>query len=174
MTFTQNVTIPGGTEGNYYWMVRTNDRGEIYEGQNISNNAGFSLAQTTLSLPELQVGQTVNGAFTTVGSPIYYKIKPAVGTDVLVTLNGGGTTGWAQIFLGCGGAPTTQSSCASSPQWNVPVTSVPIDNATGQWYYLMLSPMALPSSPASFTLNAQALNYSLGSPGWPAAATPGA
>ena len=57
-TFSASATlqVPGAMEGNYLWQVHVDGRGEIYEGDNWTNNVTLALTPSILSVPELTVG----------------------------------------------------------------------------------------------------------------------
>jgi hypothetical protein len=164
-TFAATVVVPGGTEGFYLWRVHTNSRGEVFEGINGGNNLGSSESPTELNLPELKIGEPLSGLFEAVGRPVYFKVRPESGRDVVIRLDRADVSGWTQMFLGCGKAPTEQSYCGRSPEWNEPDASVPIENASGGWYYVMLLPKNLPSGAALFTLHAAPLDFAFTSIG---------
>lgn len=55
---TQNVTLPIGVSGNFYFLVRTDSRNSVYEQAFESNNTGYRSTPTTVNLtppPDLEV-----------------------------------------------------------------------------------------------------------------------
>ena len=61
LTATALIRVPGSVIGNHRWEVRTNNRGEVFEGTNSANNDRVSAGMVAIDLPELMV----NGAIYT-------------------------------------------------------------------------------------------------------------
>ncbi|HQK12690.1 MAG TPA: carboxypeptidase regulatory-like domain-containing protein [Anaerolineae bacterium] len=162
-TFSATVRVPGGTEGDYRWQVRVNSRGDVFEGQNWGNNTGQSAGVVRLSVPELAVGQSLPGTFNKQGEALIYKLRPALGQDVLIQLDRSDSAGWTQLYIGRGQAPTTQQFYARSAQWNQPDAGVVINNADGGLYYVLALAQALPNGPATWQLTASEAVFALNS-----------
>ena len=56
---TASIRVPGSVIGNHRWEVRTNDRGEVFEGKNSANNDRVSAGIVAIDLPELMVNGAV-------------------------------------------------------------------------------------------------------------------
>jgi uncharacterized repeat protein (TIGR01451 family) len=161
LQFTAEVTVPGGTEASYRWQVTTNCRGEVFEGQNVANNAGESLVLASLLIPELPIGGEIDGELLTSADRLLYKIQPESGADVIIRLDRSDVQGWTQLFLGRGTAPTESAYWAASSQFNTPDASVAIEHAGDLTYYVMIVPRSLPSGEVTFTLSAENAAYDL-------------
>ncbi|HQE93847.1 MAG TPA: carboxypeptidase regulatory-like domain-containing protein [Anaerolineae bacterium] len=160
-TFSVTVNVPGGTEGAYRWQVHTNRHGDVFEGQNWDNNIGQSAGVVSLSVPELVVGQTLPGTLDAEGEALLYKIRPVPGEDVAIQVDRQDDTGWTQLYIGRGEAPTLQRFDARSAQWNQPDARVTIQNADGGVYYLMVLASSLPTGPTAYQLTASPLTFEL-------------
>jgi protocatechuate 3,4-dioxygenase beta subunit len=164
-SFSAPVAIPGGTQGPYRWLVRTNQRGEVFEGRNAFNNDGWSDGQTYLTLPELAVdGPPLAGTLTAENAPLIVTVRPEPGDTVVVSLDRADGAGFTRLYLGCGQAPTGEEHCGRSRNWMTPDASLAIENAREEVYHLMVLPASLPSGPASFTLSARRAGFTLGAP----------
>ncbi|MCK4873392.1 MAG: carboxypeptidase regulatory-like domain-containing protein [Phycisphaerales bacterium] len=172
--FSAEVVVPGGTEASYHWRVTANSLGEVFEGRNSANNAGDSVTFAQLLLPELLVGGSLAGSFQAVGQPIYIKVHPDPGSDVVIRLDRVDDTGWSQLLLGRGAAPTMSSFYSQSPQFNEPDATVAIQSAGDQTYYVMLVPRSLPSGEVEYVITAEAAEYDLTSIGLTRGSTHGA
>jgi len=158
------IRVPGTTVGNQRWEVQTNVLGEVFEGQNTTNNTGISLDLVAVDVPALVVDSpSVSGSFAAAGQSSWYKINPGAGKNVSVNLNltGGGNTGSVQLFIGQGYVPDPQHFDIQQAQWNSPSASAVISNSSSQTYYVTVYAQSLASSPAPFTLAANSLQFSL-------------
>ena len=156
------IRVPGSIVGNHRWEVKTNSRGDIFEGQNTGNNTGVSQATVAIDLPELTVdGPALSNQFTSVGQSYWYKIIPGSGNDVELNLNLSGNTGTTQVYIGQGYVPDSQHFDSHSHEWNSPNSSAPIPNTSAQTYYVTAYAGSLSSSTANFTISAVTLNFGL-------------
>ena len=113
-----------------------------------------------LGVKEIQVGETVNGAFSVPTlPPVYYKIRPPAGEDVVISLSGFAVNSWFELFVGCEKMPTESDFCYVDSGYDE-AAKVTIVNSSGGWYYLMLVPRLAPNS--MFELKSSVIDYSLG------------
>jgi RHS repeat-associated protein len=165
-TATSTVRVPGGVVGNYRWEVKTNDRGEVFVGQNSANSTGISLDMVAIDLPELVVDSpALTNSFAAVGQSWWYKITPGAGKGVSLTLTlaGGTSAGAVQLFIGQGYVPDAQHFDIQQVEWNSPSASLVIPKTSSQTYYVTAYAQSLSSAPAAFSLAATSLKYSLSS-----------
>jgi len=147
--------------------VVTNDRGEVFVGQNSANDSGVSLDTVAIDLPELAVGSpALSNNFTAAGQSWWYKLTPGANQTVSINLSLGGSSGptspgSVQLFIGQGYVPTPQHYDYQQVQWNSPTASVVIPSTTSQTYYVTAYAQTLVNSPAAFTIAASAVQFSL-------------
>jgi len=153
------IRVQGGTDGIYTWQIHTNSRGEIFEGRGASNNVGVSATQTRLEVPEFTVGDEVKGRFMGVGQPVYLKFRPEGGKGVRLSLVSAAKT---EIYVGRGEVPTQKNFWARSSEWNSTSSTVVIDSALWEWYYVMLLPRSQPSTETDFTLTSAHISPEFG------------
>jgi RHS repeat-associated protein len=161
-TNTATIRVPGSTVGNHRWEVKTNTAGDIFEGQNTSNNTGLSLSYVAIDLPHLVVGgASLSNSFATTGQSWWYKLIPGAGNTVGANLNLTGNSGSVQLFIGQGYVPNPQQFDIQQQQWNSPSVSAAIPNTSTQTYYVTAYAQTLPSTPEAFTISAVLQQFSL-------------
>ncbi|MBZ5630062.1 MAG: Ig-like domain repeat protein, partial [Acidobacteriia bacterium] len=153
--------VPGSVVGNHRWEVKTNTKGEVFEGQNTANNIGTSLATVAIDLPELVVDAPAqSNSFTAVGQSWWYKLKAgpnkAVGVNLALA-----SSGAVQLFIGQGYVPDSTRFDFQQQEWNSASASAVIPNTTSQIYYVTAYSQALNASSEAFTIAAKALAFSL-------------
>ncbi len=163
-TNTATIRVPGSTVGNQRWEVRTNTAGDIFEGQNISNNSALSLNDVAIDLPQLPVnGAALSNSFAAAGQSWWYKLIPGPGQTIGTNLSLSGNAGGVQLFIGQGYVPTPQQFDIQAQPWNAPSVSAEIPNTSTQIYYVTAYAQRLPSTPAPFTISASSQQFSLSS-----------
>jgi RHS repeat-associated protein len=161
-TASATVRVPGSVVGNHRWGVKTNIRGEVYEGKNINNNKMYSLAPVALDLPELLPGASpLVNRFTDVGERHWFKITPGAGKDVGLNLSLSGTTGGTRILVGQGYLPDPQHFDFRENEWNSANTSALITDTSTRTYYVTIYPQSLSGSNVNYTLSARSLDFTL-------------
>jgi YD repeat-containing protein len=159
------IRVPGSVVGNHRWEVKTNTRGEIFEGQNTNNNTGISLNDVFLDLPQLVPGASpMPYTFATIGQSWWYKLTATAGQAVETDLAlSGGASGSVQLFIGQGYLPTPSNSDFQQSQFDSPVVSAVIPNISTQTYYVTAYAQSLAGSSVPFTIAAKTLPFSLNS-----------
>ena len=156
------VSVPGTIVGNHRWEVKTNSRGEVFEGKNSGNNAGLSAAVVAVDLNELKVdGQMLSGQFSAVGQSFWYKMIPGPGKDVTLNLNLSGNTGTTQLYMGRGYLPDAQDFDFRQNEWNSANTSTTIPGTSSQTYYVTAYAASLSAGSADFSISAKTVNFSV-------------
>ena len=160
-TFSANVNVPFGTEGQYHWEIHTNSAGEIFEGLKSGNNVGLAAAASQLNDPILTVGVQATGTFSTVNGGLLYKIHPTPGSDIVINA-GRNDSGLTELFLGVGQAPTITTFFEHSAAGAGAPASLEISHSLDTDYYVLVVPRSLPTGPATFTLGASPALFNLG------------
>ncbi|MEJ5198075.1 MAG: right-handed parallel beta-helix repeat-containing protein [Anaerolineae bacterium] len=161
-TFSALVRVPGGIVANYHWEVRTNTRGEVFEGPNNRNNTGRSAAGVTLDLPELVVdGAALDRTFAAVGESHWFKVNATAGQNVLVNLDRSGRGGASELYIGRGYVPTRERFDARSPEWNAADVSATIAVTQAQTSYVLAYAASLPAPSTGFSIRASTLGFTL-------------
>ena len=154
------VRVPGGVEGPYFWQVRVNHRGEVFEGANWTNNVASASVYATLAVPALTLEGTVTNRFTAAVQPFWFKFVAPASVDYVVSLDLAGT-GATEIYAGQGYMPTAQHFDFRQTQWNVADSSIVIPAVAGQTYYLTAQAVSLPGGPADFTVRVQRPDFAV-------------
>ncbi len=118
------LRVPGGELGDYFWYVKTNSGGEVFEGQNHHDNLGHSVATVALDVPELIVdGPALARSFSTAGESHWFRFQAAVGQDIQISLDSQAASGAVELYLG-GLIPTRMVYEQRSSEWNSPDASL--------------------------------------------------
>ncbi|MCY2994691.1 MAG: SBBP repeat-containing protein [Planctomycetota bacterium] len=161
LTTSSQFVLPGSIVGQQYCAIYTNDRGEVFEGQNRGNNEGVALASTSVGMAALTIGApALTGQFAAAGESHWYQFTPPAGQSVRISLTGAGT-GATRLYVAEGRVPTADGYNVCSTQWNSPSASVSIDNAHASTYYVLAQALSLPSAPASYTIEADPVAFSV-------------
>ncbi|NLF38299.1 carboxypeptidase regulatory-like domain-containing protein [bacterium] len=159
--FTAIVRVPGGTEGEWRWQVKTNARGEVFEGRNAYNNTTEAAAPSLLTVPALAVGSSIPGVYAGVNEPSWFKVPVAVTQNVTVVLDSAMTNGVCRIYAGYDRMPSVSHFDARSSAFNEPDARIGLSGAAqARTGYLLLMPEALGDSPV-FILSAEATGFAL-------------
>ncbi len=87
LEFSKSVKVPGGTEGKWRWKVKTNWRGEVFEGVNWYNNSAEAADTMQLYVPSLTVDVVCASSYTGSSSVIWYKFTQPAGSELAVYLD---------------------------------------------------------------------------------------
>ena len=159
-TFTAQVRVPVATQGLWRWGVRANNRGEVFEGANWTNNLGLSAATVELQMQELSVGgPAISRQFTGSGDSYGCRFQPQAGQDILLGLNAADTSSQVELYLGRGYMPTRQNYDTKATGTGNKV-SLLAAGCVAQPYYVFAYARSLPGS-TPFTLQASLLDFSL-------------
>jgi len=162
-TASAEIRVPGSIMADHRWQVRTNSRGEVFEGINWENNTGVSAATVALDLPELVVdGAPLARQFDESGQSHWFKFVPGAGEDVLVSLDLASGSGATELYVARDYMPTTQHFDACYSEWNSPNTTVLAPSTSTQTYYVLAHARSLPGA-TDFSIDAQALSFSVSS-----------
>ena len=157
------VTVPGTTVGPHVWEVRTNVKGEVFEGVNTANNKAISLQPVSVTLNQLVTGAApLTGSFLSAGQYSYYSFTatPSQATKIQLAL-ASGVTGSVQLFVGGGYIPSPQRYDYQQTEFNSPAAAVVLPSGTAQTYYIAAYSQNLPAVPAGFTIQATVVQFSL-------------
>lgn len=151
--FSAEITVPGAVIGDHYWQLVANAQGEVFEGQNITNNATRSREPFALDLTELVVdGPTINGQFATSGESHWYKIDASDGQDLLVSLDLASDGGVTELYLRRGYLPSRQRYDAQSGEWEAADVSLSIADSVSDVYYLLVYSRVIPEPSTAYNL----------------------
>lgn len=159
MTLRETVRVPGGEIGNYRWVVDANEGRLVFEGVNSVNNRAVSLHDCALDLVELEVGAMLSEVHPSEGGT-WFKMSPAAGEDVLLTVDSTGPLGAASLAIGMGSAPSGGRADFVSPEWNSPDVSALIPSATRQIYYVVVAANDRLAG-TDFVIGAEILDFSV-------------
>ena len=106
---------------------------------------------------------SLSGSFTAIGQSTYYKIVTTGSTQAInvSAMLPNTTTGSVQIFVGTGYVPTPQQYDQASTQFNSTLPSVVIPAGDAQTYYVTLYAQQLQTLPASYSIQAATVSFSL-------------
>ncbi|MEO6923262.1 MAG: hypothetical protein ABI142_05505, partial [Bryocella sp.] len=157
------VTVPGTIVGPHRWEVKTNVRGEVFEGANSANNTAISINPVAIDVTPLVAGaSSLAGGFNAIGASSYYRITPAANQATSIQLAlGSGNTGSVQLFIGAGYVPTPQQFDYQQIEFNSPTASVVIPAGSAQTYYVTAYAQSLPAGQETFSIQAQTVQFSL-------------
>lgn len=163
-TFAALVRVPGDVVGTHYWGVRTNSKGDVFEGQNTQNNTLVGLGSVALDVTALTVGgAAAAGGFAGVGEPHWFQFTPQAGQDVLLKLNLADTAGATELYIGHGYVPDRQHFDFRQTEWNSAHVSAVAPGTAADPYYVTVHATALSGPSSNFSLEATALSFGLGS-----------
>jgi hypothetical protein len=156
VTFTKVLRVPGGVEGAYRWQVRTNARGEVFEGRNSTNNATLAPTVTALSVAELVVGVPVVSSFPASSEGVWYKVRQEAATQLEVVLEASSPEGQTHLYAGFDAMPSVQLWDLNSRDWNSPDARLTLPSPdVPRTVYLMVQPDALAPGALEYTIQAR-------------------
>jgi len=156
------VRVPGGTEGQYQWLISVNSQGEVFEGINATNNNAWAATPTSLTVLTLTMGGPLfTNQFTNLDQFYWFKLVPPSNTDFQVSLQLASGNGAVGLYLAQGYMPTLQLFDWQQTEWNSPTATVVVPDAAIQPYYVLATPEAFSNAPAAFTISAAALGFRL-------------
>ena len=156
------VRVPGGTEGQYQWLVTVNSQGDIFEGINATNNNARAATPTSLTVLTLTMGGPLfTNQFANLDQFYWFKLVPPSNTDFQVSLQLASSNGAVGLYLAQGYMPTLQLFDWQQTEWNSPIATVVVPDAAIQPYYVLATPEAFSNAPAVFTISATALGFRL-------------
>ncbi len=149
-TFTLNNVLPG----NHYFIVRTNDLQDVFEGLAFANNAAAAPTPIGFAMPTLTPGTPYSDRFTAAGQSNYYQVAVAAGQTLVFNLQSAGGSGSVELYVSRGAVPSRSqfdfsagSGLTASPRIVVPTTQ------PGTYYVLAYAASGAVATSA-FTLTA--------------------
>lgn len=156
-----SVTLPGALPGDYFFIVRSDGRNEVFEALAKLNNPRASADRITLDLPALFLGTPLNGQLTATGSSKFYKIAAPAGADLVVNVTGpAGATN--ELYLKFADIPSRQVFDERGIRANQPAQALSVSSTRAGNYFVMVFGANLPS-PETFTLTARLTGFSISS-----------
>ena len=161
-TCSGTVTVPGGTEGTWYWQVKANATGDVFEGANSENNLSPLSDAVAMTVALLDVDGSVDSAFDEAGNAAWYKINQPAGQELLVTLDVDAESGRTRIYAGTGSMPTITDFDAVSRLTDGPDNRLSLTAPEeSQTVYLLVMPEALSGGNQPYTLSAGSVGFEL-------------
>ncbi len=149
-----DVTLNNVLPGNHYFLVRSNDLNDVFEGLSTANNSGASPSPINFAMPTLTLNTPFNDQFTGAGQSHYYQITVAAGQTLSFALQSAAGSGSTELYVSRGKIPSRSefdfsggSSLAPNQQVVVPLTQ------QGTYYVLAYAAFGASTSSA-FTLTA--------------------
>jgi len=153
-TASASFRVPNGAEGNYLWQVRVNSRGEVFEGANWTNDVTRAGTQTGMTVTSLTIGATVTGQFSTAGQADLFKVAPAAGQSVVISLQTSAFGNALELFAGQGYVPDPAHFDLKSSQFDSVLATLSLASPGGGVYYIAAYPQMLASPTVDYTLAA--------------------
>ncbi|MDD4735486.1 MAG: choice-of-anchor Q domain-containing protein, partial [Kiritimatiellae bacterium] len=151
--FTNTVSVPGVTDGNYSWQVEANSATEIYEGKNRTNNITRSTAVSSVSVPKLNIGSTVTCRFDQDAQSRWFAVPTDAGSGLLIRALKGTNTCLPELYLGAGYVPSRQTCDACFLDTSATGAALQVQSTIEGACYFMLYNASLTKG-AAFTVSA--------------------
>ncbi len=156
------VTVPGGTEGAWRWLVRTNANGDVFEGINSLNNNSPLTPIAMLTVPEMAVGIDYEQVFLADSGAHWYRLEQAVGQSLVVSIDARSLTSSNRIYVGFGSMPSLQDYDLRSWQFNEPDATLVLPSpSVERTVYLRAVPERHGADDPSYIISANVLQFSL-------------
>ncbi|MCC6233251.1 MAG: carboxypeptidase regulatory-like domain-containing protein [Verrucomicrobiales bacterium] len=156
------VRVPGGTEGAWRWVVKTNARGEVFEGRLALNNLTAATIRSELRVPELEFGAARRAEFAGPGIPSWFRFRVDPRRAFRIEADADTRTGSCRVYAALGRMPTESdfdlvSIALGSPEAQVGGSA---DGRSGDWYVLVV-PDSLPDGHLGFGLTVRLAEFVL-------------
>ncbi len=161
------IRVPGGVEGDYFWQVETNSRGDVFEGRNRVNNITRSQSTVALTVPELVLDAApLERQFTAMGQPHWFKVTQPTDQDVEIFLQSADGGNIVDLYAGQGYIPSWQrhdyrqtQDYTADPRIILPKRPL-LPGQQPAIYYLLASPSRL-AGDGRYTIGARRLAFEL-------------
>lgn len=100
-SYTASLEVPlrGLRPGRNYFVVRTNDRTDVFEGTAQGNNAAASAAALEVVVPTLTIGTPLADQFTAAGQARFYQLTVPAGQTLELTLDSASASSATELYL---------------------------------------------------------------------------
>lgn len=156
----KQVTLPGVLPGDYYFIVRSNSKNEIFEAQALLNNSAASAQVVAMDLPTLTIGVPFNGTLPATGSALFYKINAPAGADLSVILDGPNSGFSNELYLSFATLPSRQSFDERGNRPALADQSVSVADTDPGQYYAMVYAANIPNA-ENFSLTASIAGFGI-------------
>ena len=153
--------LPALTPGSYYAIVRTDVRNTVQE-TNLANNTAVSANTIAVDVPELVLGKPLTNQLPT-GSAQYYKVNVLAGQTVSVTLTGGSTSSFNELFVRYAAVPHLGDYDFLYTTPFSPNQQITIPTTQAGYYYIMVRGGNEPDGPLGYTLEANIVPFAISS-----------
>lgn len=153
-TASSNVTLSNLQPGPNYFIVRTNDLEQVFEGIGIANNAAASSSSLDVAVTPLIVGTPRNDSFTSAGQSKYYQVTVQPGQSLNVALDSAAASGTTELYARRGSLPSrsefdyrSSNSLQRDPSLVVPSTEAGV-------YFILVYASTGAAATSAFALTA--------------------
>ncbi len=101
-----SVTLENVLPGEHYFIVRTNDLSDVFEGLATANNATATRTTIRFELPTLTLDEPFNDQFDAVGEANYYQIMASGRTDMFESRSMARMARTTELYVSRGDVPT--------------------------------------------------------------------
>ena len=156
-TASTTVTLSKVQPGPNYFIVRTNDLEQVFEGIALANNAAASSSALDFAVTHLIVGTPLNDTFSTAGQSKFYQVTVQPGQSLNVSLDSSAASGATELYIRRGSLPSRSEFDFRGSNAVHPDQSLVVPNTEAGVYYVLAY-----SNSGSAATSAFALNVSLG------------
>ncbi|MFO0818661.1 MAG: RHS repeat-associated core domain-containing protein [Pirellulales bacterium] len=135
-TTSTQVTLEGILPGRHYFVVRTNDLDDVFEGQAIANNAIASATPIQFALPTLTLNESFAAGFSAAREADYYQFDVSGGQTLRFELLSQATAGVSELYVSRGSLPTRSEFDFSATDLGPNQEIVVPDSQPGTYYVL--------------------------------------
>ena len=163
-TGTDTVDVPALPVGNYYLIVDTDRRDQVFEGDlnaNKANNVAASTGTMSVTLPSLTLGTAEHDQFTAAGQDHYYQVTVSAGQTLLVSLASAAASGEIDLYVRRGDYPTPSSFDFAARKAGDANPSLSLADLQAGTYYILVRGDYGPAASAAYTLTASAATFDI-------------
>ncbi len=152
-TASTDVTLDNVLPGNHYFIVRTNDLSDLFEGLATANNAGVSASPIGFDISTLTLNTPFDGQFAAVDEADYYQITVDGGQTLEFSLQSAAASGATELYVSRGAVPSrSQFDFGSSAL--APNQKIVVPTTQPGAYYVLAYAVAGAAATSAYTLTA--------------------
>jgi hypothetical protein len=156
-----SVTLPGVLPGDYYFIVRSDVRNEVFEALLEPNNARAS-GIVSVDLPQLPLGNPIQGTLRGTNDYKLYRVAVPDGADLTVDVSGP-TSVSHELFIAYEELPSRQRFDQRGIRPDTPDQTLSVANTRAGDYIVLVYGADVPSFGATFTLSATLQGFGIDS-----------
>jgi len=158
-----NVPVPGAVEGDYHVIVKTdhgeNLRSAVVEVDEVNNATASDVV--AIEVPELTLGQAMEGQFPAADTARYYKVTVEEGMSLRVALDDANGAGANELYVRYGAVPTRTEYDARGGANFAADQEAWIGLTEAGTYYILVYGDHIPDAPASFEVKATTMGFGI-------------